>query len=165
MFHVRHVDSLDLPELAPYRTMRMHHDHFQQRIFVAEGVKVVRRLLESNFAIVSTLMLEKWIPELESLLNARPEHLTAFIAPKTAMEQLVGFTLYQGVMAIGQFPAPIPLEKQLQNFAKPHLLVALDGLADAENMGVIVRNSVAFGVQVLISGGMGAGNWPMAITP
>ena len=152
MFHVQHVDSLELPELAPYRTMRMHHDHFQQRIFVAEGVKVVRRLLESDFTIVSALMLEKWIPELESLLDARPENITAFIAPKPAMEQLVGFTLYQGVMAIGQFPAPMPLEELLRNFAKPRLLVALDGLADAENLGVIVRNSVAFGVQLLISG-------------
>jgi len=152
MFKLQQVDSLDLPELAPYRTMRMHHDHVQQRIFVAEGVKVVRRLLESNFTIVSALMLERWIAELEPLLTQRPENITVFIAPKESMEQLVGFTLYQGVMAIGQFPTPLPLEDQLASSPKPHLLVALDGIADAENTGVIVRNSLAFGAQLLIAG-------------
>lgn len=152
MFNLQQVDSLDLPELAPYRTMRMHHDHVQQRIFVAEGVKVVRRLLESDFTVVSALMLERWVAELEPLLASRPENITIFIAPKASMEQLVGFTLYQGVMAIGRFPPPVPLETRLQHSAKPHLIVALDGIADAENMGVIVRNSLAFGAQLLIAG-------------
>ncbi len=152
MFHIQHVDSLDIPELGPYRTMRRHFDHVQQRIFVAEGVKVVRRLLETDFTIVSALMLEKWIEELTPILEARRENIPVFIAPKEQMEQLVGFTLYQGLMAVAQFPPTLPLDDILAKSPKPRLLVALDGLADAENLGVIVRNSLAFGVQLLISG-------------
>ena len=152
MFHVRHVDSLDLPELAPYRTMRRHHDHIQQRIFVAEGDKVVRRLLESSFTVVSALMPQKWVGELESLLKARPEDIPVFIAPKDQLEQIIGFSMYQGVMAVGRFPAPVPLETILQKSARPHLLLALEGLTNAENLGVIVRNAAAFGVHALIIG-------------
>jgi len=152
MFHVRHVDSLDLPELAPYRTMRRHHDHIQQRIFVAEGDKVVRRLLESSFTVVSALMPQKWVGELEPLLKARPEDIPVFIAPKDQLEQIIGFSMYQGVMAVGRFPAPVPLETILQKSARPHLLLALEGLTNAENLGVIVRNAAAFGVHALIIG-------------
>ena len=152
MFHVRHVESLDLPELAPYRTMRRHHDHVQQRIFVAEGDKVVRRLLESSFTVVSALMPEKWVGELEPLLQVRPEDIPVFIAPKDQLEQIIGFSMYQGVMAVGRFPEPVPLEIILDRAPRPHLLLALEGLTSAENLGVIVRNAAAFGVHALIVG-------------
>lgn len=152
MFQLRPIDSLDLPELAPYRTMRRHHDHVLQRIFVAEGDKVVRRLLEANFTILSALMLDKWIPEFAPMLEARREQITVYVAPKEQMEQLVGFTMYQGILAVAQFPEPPAVDDILATAPSPRLLVALDGLADAENLGVIVRNCTAFGVDLLIAG-------------
>ena len=45
MPQVQRIDSLELPELAPYRTMKRPRDHCDQGIFVAESEKVVRRLL------------------------------------------------------------------------------------------------------------------------
>src|SRR2546428_6246803 len=152
MFQLHYVDSLDRPELAPYRTMRRHADHVRQRIFVAEGEKVVRRLLESQFTVVSALMPEKWVEELAPLLKSRPEQIPVFIAPKPLLEQLIGFTMFQGVMAVGKFPEPASLDTLLDRSPHPHLLAALEGLANAENLGVIVRNCVAFGVQALIVG-------------
>jgi tRNA G18 (ribose-2'-O)-methylase SpoU len=152
MFQVRHIDSLDLPELAPYRTMRRHHEHVLQRIFVAEGAKVVRRLLETPFIIESILMVEKWLPELREVLTARQENIQVFVVPMEVMEQLVGFTIYQGILAVAKFPEPPALDDVLATAPSPRLLVALDGLADAENLGVIARNSAAFGVHLLIAG-------------
>jgi tRNA G18 (ribose-2'-O)-methylase SpoU len=152
MYYLRHVDSLELVELAPYRTMRRHHDHVQQRIFVAEGDKVVHRLLESEFGVVSALMPEKWVDEFAPSLKARPEEIPLFVAPKSLLEQLVGFSMFQGVMAVGRIPAPLPLEFQLERARSPRLLVALEGLANAENLGVIVRNCAAFGAHLLIVG-------------
>lgn len=152
MFQIRHVDSLDLPELAPYRTMRRSHDHALQRIFVAEGDKVVRRLLTSSFTVESILTLDKWLPELKELLAARHEDVQVFVVPKEQMEQLVGFTIYQGLLAVARFPQPPALDDILATAPGPRLFLALDGLADAENLGVIVRNSTAFGVHLLIAG-------------
>lgn len=152
MFKTQQVDSLDWPELAPYRTMRRHAAHVEQRIFVAEGEKVVRRLLESDFEVVSALMPEHWVQELAPLLAARPENIPVFLAPKAVLEQLIGFTMFQGVMAVGRFPAPVPLEAILQRAPRPHLLLALEGLTNAENLGVIVRNCAAFGVHALVVG-------------
>ncbi|HXI50958.1 MAG TPA: hypothetical protein VNH84_05620, partial [Candidatus Saccharimonadales bacterium] len=130
--------------------MRRPVDHVQQRIFVAEGDKVVRRLLESHLTVVSALMPEKWVGELAPLLQARPENIPVFLAPKPLLEQLIGFSMFQGVMAVGRLPEPVPLGEVLSRAARPHLLVALEGLTNAENLGVVVRNCVAFGVQALI---------------
>jgi tRNA G18 (ribose-2'-O)-methylase SpoU len=60
--------------------------------------------------------------------------------------------MYQGVLAVGKIPAPDALDGILQNGPKPLLLAAVDGLTSAENLGALVRNCVAFGVQALIVG-------------
>jgi tRNA G18 (ribose-2'-O)-methylase SpoU len=152
MFRVRKITSLDLPELQPYRTMRRPMEHREQGIFVAEGEKVVRRLLQSNFPVVSVLLPEKWVADYEPLIEARPEKdIPVFVVTeKNLLEQLVGFSMYQGVLAVGKIPARPTLEQVLNQSAGPRLFVAVDGLTSAENLGAVVRNCVAFGAQAII---------------
>lgn len=153
MFHHQHIDSLDLPELAPYRTMKRPAEHEAQGIFIAEGEKVVRRLLESHFTVVSVLLPEKWLAEFEPLLRARPENFPVYVVQKKQLlEKLVGFSMFQGVMAVGKIPVRISLDGVLARSAKPRLMVAIDALTNAENLGVLVRNCAAFGVQALLVG-------------
>jgi tRNA G18 (ribose-2'-O)-methylase SpoU len=152
MFAVNHISSLDLPELQPYATMRRPLEQERQGIFVAEGEKVVRRLLESRFEVVSVLLPEKHLESFRPLLAARPENLNVFLADKKLLEQLVGFSMYQGVLAVGKIPLPTSLDGILQYSPKPLMLVAVDGLTNAENLGALVRNCVAFGAQALIAG-------------
>jgi tRNA G18 (ribose-2'-O)-methylase SpoU len=149
---VHHITSLDLPELAPYRTLRRYVEHQRERIFVAEGEKVVRRLLESPFPVVSTLLTEQWLEEFRPALKARPERIAVFVAPRAELEKLIGFPLFQGALAVGRIPEPFSLSTLLEKNARPHLLVAVEGLTNAENMGVLVRNCAAFGVLALIVG-------------
>ena len=154
MLRIEKIGSLDLPELAPYRTLRRPFEHEEQGIFVAEGDKVVRRLLESHFGVVSVLLPENRLAEFEPLLRARPEpEICAYsIAKKSVLEELVGFELYQGVLAIGKIPQPQSLEKILAVSPRPRLFVAMDALTNAENLGVLVRNCAAFGTHALIVG-------------
>jgi tRNA G18 (ribose-2'-O)-methylase SpoU len=152
MFQVRAIESFDAPELQPYRTMRRQAEHRQQGIFVAEGEKVVRRLLESRFTVVSVLMPAKWLADLEPLLRARPEPVQVFVAEKQLLETLTGFSMYQGLLAVGRVPAPTPLEEILARGLAGRLLAAVDGLSSAENIGALVRNCAAFGVQALLVG-------------
>jgi tRNA G18 (ribose-2'-O)-methylase SpoU len=153
MYHTHtKVDSLDLPELQPYRTMRRQHEHRQQGIFVAEGEKVVRRLLESSYTVVSVLMPEKWLRELDSLIQARPEEIQVFVAEKSLLETLTGFSMYQGLLAVGKVPLLPTLEDVIARSPQPRLLAAADGLTNAENLGALVRNCAAFNTQALIVG-------------
>ena len=160
MFTLRQVHSLDDPALATYRTMRRPADHAAQGIFVAEGEKVVRRLLQDfHHGVISVLLPAKWLADYEPLLRARPENLDVFIAEKETLESLVGFHLYQGVLAIGKIPAQPTLDDLLAISPSPRLFVAAGGLTNAENVGALVRNCAAFGVQGLIVGETCATPW------
>jgi tRNA G18 (ribose-2'-O)-methylase SpoU len=152
MLRVESIESFDWPELQPYRTMRRQLEQRQQGIFVAEGEKVVRRLLESGLPVVSVLLPEKWLAELRPLLESRPDEVRVFVAEKRLLETLTGFSMYQGLLAVGKVPAPLGLEEILRRNARPWLLAAADGLASAENLGALVRNCAAFSAQALLVG-------------
>jgi len=152
VFRLHTLDALDRPELQPYLTMRRQSDHRAQGIFVAEGEKVVRRLIESRFEVVSALMPQGWFQDLEPLLAARPEEIDVFVADKKVLEDLTGFSMYQGLLAVGRVPAMPSLGGLLATSAAPRLLAAVDGLSGAENVGALVRNCAAFRVQGLLVG-------------
>lgn len=153
MFHTLSIASLDLPELEPYRTMKRPVEHVTQGILVAEGDKVVHRLLESDFDVISVLLPEKRLAEYEAKLQARSENIPVYIVSnKHVLEALVGFALFQGVMAVGKIPKPVTLDDVLAHSASPRLFVAVDSLTNSENLGVLVRNCAAFGTQALFVG-------------
>jgi tRNA G18 (ribose-2'-O)-methylase SpoU len=152
MFRLEKISSLDLPELAPYHTMRRSVEHEAQGIFIAEGEKVTRRLLESRFTVVSVVLPEKWLEKYRPLLEARPEEFVVYLAEKSLLETLVGYSLFQGVLSVGKIPPPASLDDILSKNQKPQLLVAIDGLSNAENLGALVRNCAAFSVQALVVG-------------
>src|ERR1041385_496769 len=76
-----------MPELQPYRTLRRPLEHIRQGFFVAEGDKVVRRLLASDLKVVSILLTPEWYEQLFSGdspetagLIARVENAQLFVA-------------------------------------------------------------------------------------
>jgi tRNA G18 (ribose-2'-O)-methylase SpoU len=90
--------------------------------------------------------------ELNPLLQARSEEIQVFVAEKVLLETLTGFSMYQGLLAVGKVP-PLPtLEEIVARTPQPRLLVAVDGLSNAENLGTLVRNCVAFSTQAVIIG-------------
>ncbi len=152
MINLIKVSTLDHSNLQPYRTLRRPLEHQRQGIFVAEGEKVLRRLVESNLQIVSVLLTPEWLEQYRKILEAKPERLDVFVAEKKLLEGIVGFHLHQGIMAVGKIPNPATLDQVLASNRRPYFLAAVDGLTNAENLGVLVRNCVAFGVQAFLVG-------------
>src|SRR5437867_6627625 len=128
--NVQHIASLDLPELQPYRTLRRPMDHIKQGIFIAEGEKVVRRLLTSNFTIVSMLMTPEWFELIfpfhhSDIGSSNPEAiakppdylspLMVFVGMKDLLQSIVGHDLHQGIMAIAKVPAQRTLEETIES--------------------------------------------------
>jgi tRNA G18 (ribose-2'-O)-methylase SpoU len=143
------VTTLELPELQPYRTLRRPVEHFERGIFVAEGSKVVLRLLASQLDVVSLLVTEEWYTEVAHL---HPERIPpyVFLADREQLESIVGFRMHQGIMAVARVPAEPTVGALIAK--RPTLLAAVDGLVFAENVGVVVRNCAAFGVDALLVG-------------
>lgn len=146
---IRTITSIDDPELQPYRTMKMQADHHRQRIFCAEGEKVVRRLLQSDLGVISVCLPEKWVEELRPLIERRTEDVVVYVAEKEDLERLTGFSMYQGVLAVGRVPESKTLDWVWRHCRPPYFFAAADGINNSENLGVLVRNAAAFGVQAL----------------
>src|SRR5436190_13272605 len=143
MFEVRHITSFDLPELAPYRTLKFQVEQRAQGIFVAESEKVTRRLLESKLQVVSIIVPETLLPDFTESLNRRPETVRVYCAPKAVLETLTGYAMYQGILGIGRIPQQPTLEQLLESSRaadlrtgkmtsarRPLFLVAADGIAN-----------------------------------
>ena len=144
------VEDLGDPRVAEYRSMRRVARLREDRCFVAEGARVVRQLLESRLGVRSLLLDRRWLDELGPLLAARPEpRIAAYLTTRPRLEEIVGFHVHQGVMAIAEAPAPPDFSAFVAE--RPDaLLVALEGVSNAENVGGILRTMAGLGADGLI---------------
>lgn len=112
----------------------------------------MRRLVASKLEILSVLLTDQWFDMYEPLIGERDIEDGIYIGERKLLEEIVGYRLHQGIMAIGRVPEAADVFKTGRPANGTRLLVALDGIANSENMGVIVRNCAAFGVDALIVG-------------
>jgi tRNA G18 (ribose-2'-O)-methylase SpoU len=114
---------------------------------------VVRRLLATKMTIISLLLSHEWYQALSAdhALDTVGE-AKIYVGEKTLVETIVGYNLHQGIMAVAKLPREFSLDETLQRIQQPFFVVALDGLANAENVGVVVRNCAAFGADAVIAG-------------
>jgi TrmH family RNA methyltransferase len=140
--------------------MRRPKEMRERGEFVAEGIRVVERLLESGCAVESMLVPEERLGEVgEILLRYGCTGIRVYVASKGLLESMVGFPLYQGVMALARVPREMSLEELWKATAEPRLWIALDGLLNAENVGVILRNAAALGATGVLVGKGGSSAW------
>lgn len=154
MLHIHYLEDFDRPELEPFKTLRRRKDMERLDRFVVEGDKCVRRLLDSRAAyqIESLLLTPEWMLKLRNELEARPEEIHAYLAEHHAIEEFTGFTVNQDLKVTARIVERRELNDLIRRAPHPWLLVACDGLANAENMGTIIRNTAAFGGNGLIVG-------------
>ncbi len=150
---IKSVESLEAPELAPYRTLKQVDDHERAGIFVATNAKVVQRLLASRFEVLSVLLTPAWFETLEAMLRQRHEKdIIVYLGEKPLFEKITGYHVHQGALAVGKVAPQPSLETIIKTSTKPLLLAAVEEIASAENLGAIVRSSAAFGAHALIVG-------------
>jgi len=152
MLEIIRIASLDMPGLEPYRTLQRPREHVEQRIFVTQGEKTVQVLLESGFLVVSLLISEEWLERVRARCESRPEVIRAFVGPKTLLQEVIGHTMYQPILAVARIPVEPTTEQTLMHCPRPYLFVAFDGISNSENLGALVRNSAALGAQALLVG-------------
>jgi tRNA G18 (ribose-2'-O)-methylase SpoU len=158
--NLHRVQALDLTELEPYRTLRERTWHWGSGHFVAESEKVVRAVLDSGFEIRSMLLTEEWFADNVSVIDCdRLGNAPVFVASAELVQRIVGFSLHQGVMAVCGVPENPGLDELYHTADDTALLVALEGIADAENMGMILRNCAAFGVYGVLVGRDSCSPW------
>jgi tRNA G18 (ribose-2'-O)-methylase SpoU len=137
-------------DVEDFRSLKGKSGHLEKGLFIAEGEKVVRKVLESSLDIPLAYMTEEHFELLKILFEQRVGRTNVYLATKREMEDIIGYHLHQGVMLACCIPENRLLLTAVQGWKSPWIAVALDGIADAENMGTIIRNAAAFGAKAVI---------------
>lgn len=116
-------------------------------LVIAEGVVVVRRLIESPYPVRSLLGVPRRLDELAPDLAAL--RVPAYRVDADTMAAAVGFHLNRGVLAVADRAAP-PDPVALARGAR--LVAVLEGVNDHENLGSLFRNAAALGVDGVLLG-------------
>jgi tRNA G18 (ribose-2'-O)-methylase SpoU len=137
------------PRLADYWTIPDPDLLRSRGLFVAEGRHVVRRLLASTrFRTRSLLLTPAAHRGLTDVLPLVPD-IPVFVVSQEAMNTVAGFNIHRGCLAAGERP---PAQKWELVAAGARVVVALERVANADNVGGIFRNAAAFGADAVLLG-------------
>ncbi|MEO5820434.1 MAG: RNA methyltransferase [Vicinamibacteraceae bacterium] len=146
---VDRITSADDPRVLDYRAVREPELVRRRGLFIAEGRLVVERLLaRPHFRIRSILISEAGLATLHERaadgLTARPE-LPLYLAAPDVIDAIGGFHFHRGCLAIAERPPALDADALIATAAPGRPLVVVEGIAQADNVGSILRNAHAFG--------------------
>jgi len=142
------VTTLEVPELALYRTLRDGVVSAKGE-FIADSPKVVCMLLKQGVQALSILATPTFYAQERALLESL-QGVTFFVASREVMEGIVGHKVHHHVMMHGMRPTPASLDALGER-----ILMTLV-LSKSENLGVMARSAAALGVGSLVCSSQGA---------
>jgi tRNA G18 (ribose-2'-O)-methylase SpoU len=147
------ITSADDPRVVDYRAVREPDLVRRRGLFIAEGRLVVARLLAlPRYTIRSILVSEAGLAALRAQaaddLDARPD-VPLYLAAPEIIDAIGGFHFHRGCLAVAERPpaqnADADADAIIAAAAPGRPLVVVEGLAQADNVGSILRNALAFG--------------------
>ena len=145
------VTALDDPQLAPYRQLNERNLTRHSGLFIAEGEKVVERLIDSPYEVASILAerghAERYAPQV-------PAATPIYVASRPLLEATIGFNFHRGVLACGRRQPPLGVEDVLARLhgASDATLIVCPDVQDPTNLGSIIRTAAAFGCAGVLLG-------------
>ncbi|MEZ6121467.1 MAG: RNA methyltransferase [Pirellulaceae bacterium] len=119
--------------------------------FVVEGHTLVDRLLQSEFAVASILSLDR---HAESLAAQAAPEVPIYTLTKQQINEVIGFQFHRGVLACAVRKSPTTLRECLDTLP-PNAVATVaicPQILDPTNLGSLIRNCCAMGVDVLLLG-------------
>lgn len=139
------IDSPADPRIGAYLNIRERDLVGRADRFVAEGKVVLEILLRSErFQTESILLLDRRLPLMAGALTARPD-VPVYIADSALMDQIAGYPVHRGILAIGQRQPLQTVEALAQKLPDEATVIVCAGISNHDNIGSIFRNAAAFG--------------------
>ena len=143
------IQSLDDPRLTVFRDVKATRHSRWAGCFIAEGARLVKRLLRSDYVVESLLLTEGRVEEFSPWL--RPD-VPAFVMPQTLAAELVGYNFHCGAMACAlRRPSP-SLDDIMARGGERMTFVVCPDVNDPENIGTLIRLGAAFGIDAMLLG-------------
>ena len=137
------IVAIDDPRLADYRALARPESIRARGLFVAEGRLVVERLLgDPRYVVRSMLLSRAAYAGLGGSLAPLDTNVPIYVCRVDQFLGITGFDIHRGCLALVERPAEVPLEQVL---AAADLVIVLEEVANADNVGGVFRNADAFG--------------------
>ena len=140
------VVSLDDPRVAIYRDARDSQRLREHGCFLVEGRANVRCLvLRSRLRTQSVLVTPTAFEGLRDALSKLDPGVPVYVSDPAVLSGIAGYSVHRGVLAAGEVGAQTGPAQLIAASGQASLVVALEHLANPENVGGIFRNAQAFG--------------------
>lgn len=143
------IESLDDPRLEVFRGLKATNLTRWSGQFIAEGVRVVERLLATDYEVESVLVSD--VREHQIAPRVEPQ-TPLYVLPFALARALVGYDFHTGVLACGRRKPPVSLADIVSHVNGGVTLVVLPNVNDPDNLGSIMRSCSTMGVDGLLLG-------------
>jgi tRNA G18 (ribose-2'-O)-methylase SpoU len=119
-------------------------------LYMAESLKVIERAIRAGHQPRSFLMTERWLSDLGEVLEVvatRDGDVPVYVGAPGVVERITGFNLHRGALAAMHRPAPVALDELL---AGARRIAVLEDIVDHTNVGSVMRNAAALGVDGVV---------------
>lgn len=139
------IDNSEDPRLQPYVNLPDRQRRDRDGKFVVEGSFLVQRLLSSSCQIESLLVAEDQRHRITV-----DRDIPVYVAPRCLLTPITGFKFHRAMLGCGIRPGNIELPEVLSDKVVPSTAVICAAIHDQENLGGILRNCAAFGVDLVV---------------
>ena len=134
------IASGDDPRLTDYARVADPTWLRGQRLLVAEGRLVVRRLLESGrFPVRSVLLTPAALHAFAAPIGT---DAPVYVAEQPILDRITGVKFHRGCLALAERPGA---SGTAERFERADLLLAIEGVGNPDNIGGLFRVAAAFG--------------------
>ena len=147
------IKQAEDPRIAEFCNIKERDLTRQSDQFIAEGKVVLQHLIHSQisdrrFEILKILILKNRLDGIRDVLEEVPLNIPIYTADKSVMNEIAGFEMHRGILALGQYNADQVAKEG--NADTPSLVLAACGISNHDNLGSIFRNAAAFGVEKIL---------------
>ncbi len=145
------IDDPADDRIATYRDVRERDLVGREGLFIAEGEVVLRCLIRSERCeTLSLLLLDRQAKRLAPMLADLPTEVPVHVTNQAVMDAVVGFPIHRGILALGRRPVELGPDALLAGLPPRAVVMCLFGIANHDNMGGLLRNAAAFGVDAVL---------------
>jgi tRNA G18 (ribose-2'-O)-methylase SpoU len=145
---IERIDDSGDPRIAEYTGMTDRELLRARGLFVAEGRLVVQRVLAEHCLSVRSLLLSDAAHHaLAADLRRLAAGIPIYLCRLEMFERITGHDIHRGCLALVERPPAAAIDEVV---GCARLIVALEAVADADNVGGVFRNALAFGADAVL---------------